>query len=175
MEVLQKSRGDDTACPCPLALRVQVFMVMEYMEHDLRTYLDNLKEPLSLAEIKCVMVQLLAGLEYMHEHWVLHRDLKTTNILINNDGRACICDFGLARCAPCDCVPRSAREPLFSFKRLWCGSHPSVQALRLAGSVVHANRGDALVPVAGATVRRHQVLNRCGCVVPRLHPRRAVD
>ena len=68
-------------------------MVMEYMEHDLRTYLDNLKEPLSLAEIKCVLVQILAGLAYMHEHWVLHRDLKTTNL------RTCVCDFGLARCA----------------------------------------------------------------------------
>jgi cell division cycle 2-like protein len=72
-------------------------MVMEYMEHDLRTYLDNLKEPLSLAEIKCVLQQILSGMAHMHERWVLHRDLKTTNLLINNQGRTCICDFGLAR------------------------------------------------------------------------------
>ena len=76
----------------------QVYMVMEYMEHDLRSYLDNLKEPLSLSEIKCIVRQLLSALAYMHEHWIIHRDLKTPNILINNDGRACLCDFGLARC-----------------------------------------------------------------------------
>jgi cell division cycle 2-like protein len=86
----------------------KVFMVMEYMEHDLRVYMDNLKEPLSLSEIKCIMVQLLSALSYMHERWVVHRDLKTTNILISNDGRACLCDFGLARCVrrrlPCERV-----------------------------------------------------------------------
>ena len=93
-------------------------MVMEFMEHDLRSYLDNLREPLSLAEIKCVVRQLLSALAYMHERWVMHRDLKTPNILISNDGRACICDFGLARCVCPAAVaakpprPRSACLPL---------------------------------------------------------------
>jgi cell division cycle 2-like len=72
-------------------------MAMEYMEHDLRAYLDHLREPLSLAEIKCIVQQLLSALAYMHDHWVVHRDLKTPNVLINNDGRVCLCDFGLAR------------------------------------------------------------------------------
>lgn len=81
---------------------------MEFMEHDLRSYLDNLREPLSLAEIKCVVRQLLSALAYMHERWVMHRDLKTPNILIGNDGRACICDFGLARCV---CPAAAAAKP----------------------------------------------------------------
>lgn len=84
-------------CVCVVSLTAQVYMVMEYMEHDLRSYLDNLREPLSLSEIKCIVQQLLSALAYMHENWVIHRDLKTPNILINNDGRACLCDFGLAR------------------------------------------------------------------------------
>ena len=32
------------------------------------------------------MLQLLAGVAYLHENWVLHRDLKTSNILYNNRG-----------------------------------------------------------------------------------------
>lgn len=43
------------------------------------------------------MQQLLRGIAYLHEHWVLHRDLKTSNLLYSNDGTLKICDFGLAR------------------------------------------------------------------------------
>ena len=43
------------------------------------------------------MKQLLEGMEYLHSNWVLHRDLKTSNILYNNKGQLKICDFGLAR------------------------------------------------------------------------------
>lgn len=37
-------------------------------------------------QVKCLMLQLLAGVAYLHENWVLHRDLKTSNILYNNRG-----------------------------------------------------------------------------------------
>ena len=43
------------------------------------------------------MYQLLDGMDYLHENWVLHRDLKTSNILYNNRGELKICDFGMAR------------------------------------------------------------------------------
>jgi cell division cycle 2-like protein len=43
------------------------------------------------------MKQLLEGMAYLHEHWVIHRDLKTANLLYSNAGRLKICDFGLAR------------------------------------------------------------------------------
>ncbi len=49
------------------------------------------------AQVKCLMQQLLGGIAYLHEHWVLHRDLKTSNILYTNKGELKICDFGLAR------------------------------------------------------------------------------
>ena len=38
------------------------------------------------AQVKCLMQQLFDGLAYLHENWVLHRDLKTSNILFNNRG-----------------------------------------------------------------------------------------
>ena len=43
------------------------------------------------------MAQLLSGVAYLHDNWVLHRDLKTSNVLVNNRGQLKICDFGLAR------------------------------------------------------------------------------
>lgn len=43
------------------------------------------------------MLQLLDGVAYLHENWVLHRDLKTSNILYNNQGQLKLCDFGMAR------------------------------------------------------------------------------
>ncbi|XP_030960703.1 cyclin-dependent kinase G-2 isoform X2 [Quercus lobata] len=74
-----------------------IFMVMEYMEHDLKGLMETMKQPFSQSEVKCLMLQLLEGVKYLHDNWVLHRDLKTSNLLLNNRGDLKICDFGLAR------------------------------------------------------------------------------
>ncbi|CAK9325626.1 unnamed protein product [Citrullus colocynthis] len=74
-----------------------IFMVMEYMEHDLKALMETMKQPFSQSEVKCLMLQLLEGVKYLHDNWVLHRDLKTSNLLMNNQGELKICDFGLAR------------------------------------------------------------------------------
>ncbi|KAG7029247.1 Cyclin-dependent kinase G-2 [Cucurbita argyrosperma subsp. argyrosperma] len=74
-----------------------IFMAMEYMEHDLKGLMETMKHPFSQSEVKCLMIQLLEGVRYLHSNWVLHRDLKTSNLLLNNQGEMKICDFGLAR------------------------------------------------------------------------------
>ena len=74
-----------------------IFLVMEFMEHDLKGLLEDMRQPFSTAEVKAVMKQLLRGLSHMHDQWIFHRDLKTSNILYNNKGQVKICDFGLAR------------------------------------------------------------------------------
>jgi cell division cycle 2-like protein len=75
-----------------------IYMVMEFSEHDLKAVMQRSSFPgWSLAEVKGLMQQLLSGMAYLHTNWVLHRDLKTSNILYNNQGRLKICDFGMAR------------------------------------------------------------------------------
>lgn len=47
-------------------------------------------------QVKCYMQQLLCGLEHCHSRGVLHRDIKGSNLLIDNNGMLKIADFGLA-------------------------------------------------------------------------------
>jgi cell division cycle 2-like len=70
---------------------------MEFLEHDLKTVLDDMAEPFLPSEIKTLMIQLVSGVEYLHANWILHRDLKTSNLLLNNRGDLKIADFGMAR------------------------------------------------------------------------------
>lgn len=52
---------------------------------------------LCFVQVKCYMKQLLKGLAYCHKQGVLHRDLKAANLLLNNEGKLKLADFGLAR------------------------------------------------------------------------------
>ncbi|KAJ1767452.1 serine/threonine protein kinase, CMGC, CDC2/CDK sub [Coemansia sp. RSA 1843] len=74
-----------------------VYMVFPYMEHDLTGLLENPKVNLRPEHIKLYLRQLLEGTAYLHTSRVMHRDMKASNLLINNEGQLFIADFGLAR------------------------------------------------------------------------------
>ncbi|TQV92310.1 hypothetical protein V2A60_007002 [Cordyceps javanica] len=74
-----------------------IFLVLEFVEHDIKSILDDMPEPFLASEIKSLLQQLTAGVSYLHENWILHRDLKTSNLLLNNRGQLKIADFGMAR------------------------------------------------------------------------------
>ncbi|KAL8952012.1 MAG: hypothetical protein Q9222_002058, partial [Ikaeria aurantiellina] len=74
-----------------------VFLVMDFLEHDLKTLQEDMLEPFLPSEIKTLLMQLTSAVEYLHSNWILHRDLKTSNILMNNRGQIKIADFGMAR------------------------------------------------------------------------------
>ncbi|KAL9010292.1 MAG: hypothetical protein Q9173_004759 [Seirophora scorigena] len=74
-----------------------IFLVMDFLEHDLKTLQEDMMEPFLPSEIKTLLLQLTSAVGYLHSNWILHRDLKTSNILMNNRGQIKIADFGMAR------------------------------------------------------------------------------
>ena len=70
---------------------------MDFIEHDLKTLLSVMPSPFLQSEVKTLMLQLLSAVGFCHERWILHRDLKTSNLLMNNRGTIKVADFGLAR------------------------------------------------------------------------------
>jgi Protein kinase domain len=74
-----------------------VYMVFEYMDHDLTGILSQTQFSFTDAHLKSLCRQMLAGLAYLHHKGVIHRDIKGSNILINYRGELKLGDFGLAR------------------------------------------------------------------------------
>ncbi|KAF8086795.1 hypothetical protein N665_0612s0016 [Sinapis alba] len=73
-----------------------LYMIFEYMEHDLLGLSSLLGVEFSEPQVKCYMTQLLRGLDHCHTNHVLHRDIKSSNLLINQHGVLKIADFGLS-------------------------------------------------------------------------------
>ncbi|XP_020226742.1 protein IMPAIRED IN BABA-INDUCED STERILITY 1 [Cajanus cajan] len=77
-------------------LSCSIYLVFEYMEHDITGLLSRPEIKFSESQIKCYMKQLLSGLEHCHSRGVMHRDIKGSNLLVNNEGILKVADFGLA-------------------------------------------------------------------------------
>ncbi|KAD3641997.1 hypothetical protein R6Q59_004616 [Mikania micrantha] len=73
-----------------------LYLVFEYMEHDLTGLVTLPGIKFTEPQVKCYMKQLLNGLDHCHNRGVLHRDIKGSNLLIDNNGILKIADFGLA-------------------------------------------------------------------------------
>ncbi|KAG0222730.1 kinase subunit of RNA polymerase II carboxy-terminal domain kinase I, partial [Actinomortierella wolfii] len=74
-----------------------VYMVLEYMDHDLTGILGHPHLRFRPEHIKCLLRQLFEGLAFLHHKGVLHRDMKGSNLLVNRHGELKLTDFGLAR------------------------------------------------------------------------------
>lgn len=75
-----------------------VAIIMDLAETSLDEYLKYLKKTsnINLEKIIKLFLQICYGVKYLHEHKIIHRDIKPQNILIINDS-AKLCDFGIAR------------------------------------------------------------------------------
>lgn len=72
-------------------------LVFEYLELDLKKYLDRESGDIDAATIQHFLRDLLKGVQYCHQRHVLHRDLKPQNLLISREKELKLGDFGLGR------------------------------------------------------------------------------
>jgi len=75
----------------------KLYLVFEYLDRDLKKYLDLCGKNMHYMLIKSYLQQLVKGIAHCHAHRVLHRDLKPQNLLIDKKGVLKLADFGLAR------------------------------------------------------------------------------
>jgi serine/threonine-protein kinase len=75
------------------------YIAMEFLQgRELRNVLNDGKR-MSVEQVINIVAQVAQGLAYAHEHGIVHRDVKPSNIMIVRDGHVKITDFGIARMA----------------------------------------------------------------------------
>ena len=72
------------------------YIVMEYIEGKTQKQLLKKRETLTLTEVIDIMTQLTDGIAHAHESYIIHRDIKPQNIMIEDNGLIKITDFGIA-------------------------------------------------------------------------------
>merc|ERR1712002_943540 len=76
------------------------YIVMDFVHHDLKELMETMRKKSQVflsGEIKCLMIQLMRAIAHLHDNWILHRDLKSSNLLLSHGGILKVGDFGLAR------------------------------------------------------------------------------
>jgi cell division cycle 2-like protein len=74
----------------------EIYIALEHMDWEMRKFMDAMKHHFSLSQVKCLLLQLLKALCHLHKLFIIHRDLKTANLLYSR-GELKLCDFGEAR------------------------------------------------------------------------------
>lgn len=73
------------------------YIAMEFLQgRELRDILND-GQVMSVEQVLDVVIQVALGLDYAHEHGIVHRDVKPSNIMVIRDGHVKITDFGIAR------------------------------------------------------------------------------
>lgn len=80
----------------------KIYIVMEYIPGGPVEWTDSNQEPiLTLRQIRCIMRDVILGLEYLHHQGIIHRDIKPANIIYTTDRQSVkIIDFGVAHFSP---------------------------------------------------------------------------
>lgn len=74
-----------------------LYVISDLMENDMQALLRSNKVRLKAGHCQYFSLQLLCALQYIHSAKILHRDLKSSNLLTDSECNLKLCDFGLAR------------------------------------------------------------------------------
>ncbi|KAK9901349.1 hypothetical protein WJX75_007725 [Coccomyxa subellipsoidea] len=101
---------------CSFVHKEQLWMVMPYVAGGSLFGIISGNYPQGLEEevVATVALDVLRGLEYMHSHSMIHRDVKAANVLVNTDGRVVLSDFGVTAnmLEPRTSTPKAASSTL---------------------------------------------------------------
>ncbi|KAK4713173.1 hypothetical protein R3W88_019080 [Solanum pinnatisectum] len=119
-------------------------------------------------EIKCYMRQLLEGLDHCHSHGILHRDIKTSNLLVNKEDILKIADFGLSTFfEPEQCIPLTNKVVTLWYRppELLLGSNcygVGVDLWGVACVLGELFTGKPIMPGRTEVEQLHKVFKLCG-------------
>ncbi|KDO51718.1 hypothetical protein CISIN_1g006004mg [Citrus sinensis] len=145
-----------------------LYLVFEYMEHDLAGLATTPGIKFTEPQIKCYMQQLLRGLEHCHSRGILHRDIKGSNLLINNAGVLKIGDFGLATTYdPSQNLPLTSRVVTLWYRapELLLGATKYGAAIDMwsAGCILaELFAGKPIMPGRTEVEQMHKIFKLCG-------------
>ncbi|KAK4708600.1 hypothetical protein R3W88_029525 [Solanum pinnatisectum] len=145
-----------------------LYLVFEYMEHDLAGLAAAPRVKFTEAQIKCYMQQLLCGLEHCHSRGVLHRDIKGSNLLIDDNGVLKIGDFGLATTfEPNQTQPLTSRVVTLWYRapELLLGATEYEVAIDMwsAGCILaELSAGKPIMPGRTEVEQMHKIFKLCG-------------
>ena len=73
----------------------KLYLIFDFLDYDLKKFLDLHKNTLTLLQIKSYMYQILDGINYCHSRRIVHRDLKPENCLVH-DNIYKVADYGFS-------------------------------------------------------------------------------
>ena len=150
------------------------YIVMELVNG--KTLAQHLQQEVSyeIREVGEIIRQLLDGLGHAHAAGVIHRDVKPSNILINNDGRIKISDFGIARIESSQLtqVGDVLGTPHYMAPEQFLGMDIGVEADLFSVGVIAYELLTGRKPFTGNSAAvMHQVLNQAPVNPTELNPR----
>lgn len=131
-------------------------LVQEYVPGETLHDLTSGRPVLDREQARRIAVDVLRGLADAHEQSVYHRDVSPNNIIVRDDGRAVLIDFGLASRA--DAAHSAVGSPPFTAPEVWTRRSwsPAADIYSAAASVLHAMLGR--LPYAGPGIDERRTL-----------------
>jgi eukaryotic-like serine/threonine-protein kinase len=96
------------------------YIVMEYVDGRSLSEIRRERQP-GPAEAIAYGIQIADALEHAHQHGIVHRDLKSSNVVVDRSGRAIVLDFGLARMLP-EAATTSTADPTLTTRYALAGT-----------------------------------------------------